>query len=131
MISATPNLQTLASVLTAAGMADALQLPGPFTVFAPTDEAFTNLPAGQEEALLNNPAALAAVMQYHVVIDRVTANELTRLGAALASSGQPITITLQADGSLLVNNAHLVQPDIVASNGIIHEIDQVLIPPAP
>ncbi len=131
VIRATPNLQTLASVLTAAGMADALELPGPFTIFAPTDEAFTNLPAEQEEALLNNPAALASVMQYHVVIDQVSADELARLGAALASSGQPITITLQADGSLLVNNAHIVRPDIVASNGIIHEIDQVLLPPAP
>jgi uncharacterized surface protein with fasciclin (FAS1) repeats len=129
VISTTSNLQTLASVLTAVGMREALELPGPFTVFAPTDDAFAALPAQQEEALLNDPAALASVLQYHVVIDRVTAEQLAQLGAALASSGQPIIITVQADGSLLVNNARIVQPDVVASNGIIHVIDQVLMPP--
>jgi uncharacterized surface protein with fasciclin (FAS1) repeats len=129
VISATPNLQTFASVLNAAGMADALALPGPFTVFAPTDDAFAALPAEQEEALLNNPTALAGVLQYHVVIDLVTADQLAQLGAALASSGQPITTTLQADGSLLINNTRIVQPDVVAANGIIHVIDQVLMPP--
>jgi transforming growth factor-beta-induced protein len=129
VIGATSNLQTLASVLNAAGMREALELPGPFTFFAPTDDAFAALPAEQEEALLNDPAALASVLQYHVVIDRVTAEQLAQLGAALASSGQPITITLQADGSLLVNNARIVQSDVVASNGIIHVIDQVLMPP--
>jgi uncharacterized surface protein with fasciclin (FAS1) repeats len=130
VISSTANLQTLASVLTAAGMSDALDLPGPFTLFAPTDEAFANLPAEQEEALLNNPAALAGVLQYHVVIDQVTSAQLAQLGAALSSSGQTIIITPQADGSLLVNNARLVQPDVIATNGVIHLIDQVLIPPA-
>jgi transforming growth factor-beta-induced protein len=109
VISATANLQTLASALTAAGMMEGLEQPGPFTLFAPTDDAFAALPGDQAEALLNDPTALATVLQYHLVIDQVTAEQLMQLGVALSSSGQPITITLQTDGLLLANNVRIVQ----------------------
>jgi uncharacterized surface protein with fasciclin (FAS1) repeats len=130
VINTTPGLETLAAALTASGMATALDQPGPLTFFAPTNEAFAALPEGQLDALLADPGTLAPILQYHIVIDNVAASRLGTLGAALSSSGQPITITVQGDGSLLVNNARLVQADIPAANGAIHLIDQVLLPPA-
>ncbi len=110
-------------------MSTALQGAGPFTLFAPTDAAFQALPADQLQALLNNPTALVGILQYHLVIDDVTSSELATLGVVLSSSGQPITITVQSDGALLVDTARVLQGDIRAANGVIHMIDRVLIPP--
>jgi uncharacterized surface protein with fasciclin (FAS1) repeats len=129
VVSSTPGLETLATALTASGMATALEQAGPLTFFAPTNEAFAAIPEDQLNALLADPATLAPILQYHIVIDNVAANRLGTLGAALSSSGQPITVTVQADGSLLINNAQIVQADIPAANGAVHIIDQVLIPP--
>jgi uncharacterized surface protein with fasciclin (FAS1) repeats len=130
VVNSTPGLETLATALTASGMSTALEQAGPLTFFAPTNEAFAAIPEDQLNALLADPATLAPILQYHIVIDNVAANRLGTLGAALSSSGQPITVTVQADGSLLINNARIVQADIPASNGAIHIIDQVLLPPA-
>lgn len=129
LVSSIPGLETLAAGLTSSGMASALQGTGPFTLFAPTDAAFQELPADQLQALLNNPTALVSILQYHLVIDDVTSSELATLGVVLSSSGQPITITVQSDGALLVDTARVLQGDIRAANGVVHMIDQVLIPP--
>jgi len=90
-------------------MATALEQPGPLTFFAPTNDAFAALAPGQVDSLLADPATLAPILQYHIVIDNVSAARLGTLGTALSSSGQPITITVQSDGSLLVNDATIVQ----------------------
>lgn len=129
VISRTPGLETLANVLTTSGVSTALEQPGPLTFFAPTNDAFAALPPGQLDALLADPTTLTPLLQYHIVIDNVSASHLGTLGTALSSQGLPITITVQADGSLLVNDARIVQPDIPAANGVIHLIDQVLVPP--
>lgn len=129
LISAIPGLETLAAGLTSSGMASALQGAGPFTLFAPTDAAFQALPPDQLQGLLNNPTALVSILQYHLVIDDVTSSELATLGVVLSSTGQPITITVQSDGSLAVDTARILQGDIRAANGVIHIINQVLIPP--
>ena len=130
VISTTPGLGTLSVALQAAGMTNSLQGPGPLTVFAPTDEAFASLPAGALDTLLNSPTQLVNVLQYHVIADQALAGDLTRLGAALSISGQPITITVGTDGVVTANNARIIQSDIPAANGTIHIIDVVLTPPA-
>jgi uncharacterized surface protein with fasciclin (FAS1) repeats len=110
---------------------DTLKGSDPFTVFAPTDEAFAKLPAGTLEMLLKpeNKAKLQAVLKYHVVAGRVTAPEALTAGHAKTLEGQPVTITLN-DGRLQINQAHVVKNDVPASNGVIHIIDTVLLPPA-
>jgi uncharacterized surface protein with fasciclin (FAS1) repeats len=130
VVSVTPNLATLTAALNASGMTTALQAEGPITFFAPNDDAFAALPPEQLEALLADPAALVSILQYHVVIDSVNTAQLAALGAALSSDGQQITVTVQADGTLGVNNARIVGADVPAANGIIHIIDQILTPPA-
>lgn len=130
IISSTPGLETLATALTSSGMTAALDVPGPVTFFAPNNDAFAAIPADQLNALLADPATLTPILQYHIVIDNVSTTGLGTLGAALSSSGLPITATLQADGSLLINDATVVQGNIPAANGVIHIIDRVLIPPA-
>lgn len=130
VISTTPGLGTLSVALQAAGMTNSLQGAGPLTVFAPTDEAFASLPAGALDTLLNSPTQLVNVLQYHVIADQALAGDLTRLGAALSISGQPITITVGTDGVVTANNARIIQNDIPAANGTIHIIDAVLTPPA-
>jgi uncharacterized surface protein with fasciclin (FAS1) repeats len=129
VISTTAGMETLLAALNASGVATALEQPGPLTFFAPTNDAFAALPPGQVDSLLADPATLTPILQYHIVIDNVSAAGLGTLGAALSSSGQPITITVQSDGSLLVNDAGIVQGDIPAANGVIHLIDRVLLPP--
>lgn len=130
VVSTTPGLETLATALTASGMATALEQPGPITFFAPNNDAFAALPQDQLDALLADPTSLTPILQYHIVIDNVAANRLGTLGAALSSTGLPITVTVQGDGSLLLNDARIVQPDIPAANGAIHVIDKILLPPA-
>jgi uncharacterized surface protein with fasciclin (FAS1) repeats len=123
------SFKTLAKALTAAGLVDTLKGAGPFTVFAPTDEAFAKLPAGTVESLLQpeNKAKLQRILTYHVVPGRVMAADVTKLKTAKAVSGDALTITAN-NGAVLVDGAHVVKADVAASNGVIHVIDTVLLP---
>ena len=120
---------TLARALQAAGLVDTLKGPGPFTVFAPTDAAFAKLPPGALDSLLANPAQLRAVLTYHVVPGRVTAAQVAGLSTATTVQGEPVRISA-AGGTVRVNNATVTQADIMASNGVIHVVDSVLLPPS-
>jgi uncharacterized surface protein with fasciclin (FAS1) repeats len=123
------SFKTLAKALTAAGLVDTLKGAGPFTVFAPTDEAFAKLPAGTVESLLKpeNKAKLQRILTYHVVPGRVMAADVTKLKTAKAVSGDALKITA-SNGAVLVDGAHVVKADVAASNGVIHVIDTVLLP---
>src|SRR3954447_6198486 len=125
------SFKTLAAALKAAGLVDTLKGAGPFTVFAPTDEAFAKLPAGTVENLLKpeNKAKLAAILTYHVVPGAVTAADVVKLSEAKTVNGKMIDVQTAGD-SVMVNNAHVVSADIAASNGVIHVIDSVLLPPS-
>lgn len=120
---------TLLAAAKAAGIAEALTGDGPFTVFAPTDEAFAALPKGTVESLLEpeNKAKLAAILKYHVVPGVVTAREVTRLSSATSLNGQRINFASDADG-LRIDAANVVKADIECSNGMIHVIDSVILP---
>lgn len=123
------SFQTLAAALEAAGLVSTLQGEGPFTVFAPTDDAFARLPEGTVENLLKpeNKSRLVAVLTYHVVPGSVSAAEVTKLNAAKTVNGQRVEIQVK-DGSVLIDQARVVKADIGCSNGIIHVIDQVILP---
>ncbi|MFW3613843.1 fasciclin domain-containing protein [Billgrantia antri] len=123
------QFETLAAALEAAGLVETLKGEGPFTVFAPTDEAFGKLPGGTVESLLEpeNREQLQAVLTYHVVQGKVMAEDAMGLDSATTVQGQAITITTM-DGSVMINDANVVQADIEASNGVIHVIDSVLLP---
>jgi uncharacterized surface protein with fasciclin (FAS1) repeats len=125
------QFKTLATAINAAGLAETLKGPGPFTVFAPTDAAFAKLPAGTVENLLKpeNKAQLSAILTYHVVPGVETAAELVKMDEAKTVSGKMVSVHT-AGASVTVNNAHVVTADIAASNGIIHVIDSVLVPPS-
>ncbi len=122
------NFATLAAALGAAGLIGALKGEGPFTVFAPTDDAFAKIPPQALSELLQpeNKDKLAAILTYHVVPGRVTAHEVANLNSATTLQGQALTISKQ-DG-VKINNAQVIAPDIEASNGVIHVIDTVLMP---
>ncbi len=120
------QFNTLAKALTEAGLVETLKGDGPFTVFAPTDEAFAKLPAGTLEALLKDKAKLAAVLTYHVVAGKVTAAEVVKLTEVKTVQVQSIKIN--SVGGVMVNDAHVVKTDIMASNGVIHVIDKVILP---
>ena len=120
------SFTTLAKLLTDAGLVETLQGEGPFTVFAPTDEAFAKVPAATLDALAKDPAMLKKVLTYHVVSGEVMAKDV-KPGEVQTVAGEPITITV-TDGKVMVNDANVVKTDIVASNGVIHVIDTVLIP---
>jgi uncharacterized surface protein with fasciclin (FAS1) repeats len=123
------NFQTLAAALTAADLVKTLKGDGPFTVFAPTDEAFAKLPAGTVENLLKpeNIDQLTAILTHHVVPGAVTAEQVVRLDEARTVGGQSIRIST-AGGSVVVDGAKVVATDIMASNGVIHVIDSVILP---
>ena len=121
------SFQTLATALQAAGLVDTLKAPGPYTVFAPTDEAFAKLPPGTVEALLQDPARLQAVLTYHVVPGAVTAADVATLRSATTVQGSDLAI--DATSGIKVNDATVVTADVPASNGVIHVIDTVLLPP--
>jgi uncharacterized surface protein with fasciclin (FAS1) repeats len=123
------SFTTLAKALQAAGLVETLKGAGPFTVFAPTDEAFAKLPAGALDDLLKpeNKARLRAVLTYHVVPGNVMASEVTRMTSARTVNGQSLTIAVK-DGHVMVGGANVVKADIVTSNGVIHVIDSVLLP---
>ena len=123
------SFKTLAKALTAADLVATLKGAGPFTVFAPTDEAFAKLPAGTLEMLLKpeNKAKLRRILTYHVVAGKVTAADVVKLRSAKAVSGDTITIAVGDDG-VMVDNARVVKTDIAAKNGVIHVVDTVLLP---
>jgi uncharacterized surface protein with fasciclin (FAS1) repeats len=106
---------------------ETLQSDGPFTVFAPTDEAFAKLPAGTVENLLANPDKLKQILLYHVVAGRVTASDVVNLSSATTAQGSDVAIKV-ASGNVMVNNAKVIKTDVMASNGVIHVIDTVLLP---
>jgi uncharacterized surface protein with fasciclin (FAS1) repeats len=120
---------TLLTAATAAGLVDVLRSEGPFTVFAPTDEAFAKLPAGTIEALLADTDALRAILLYHVVPGAVTSEQVVTLTSATTAEGRDISIVVQ-DGTVLINGVTVVTVDVAASNGIIHIVDGVILPPS-
>lgn len=123
------SFTTLVAAVQAAGLVDTLKGPGPFTVFAPTDAAFAALPAGTVEDLLKpeNKDRLVAVLTYHVVPGAVMSTDLAEGMKAATVQGSEVTFTL--DGGPKVNGASISTPDVVASNGVIHVIDAVILPP--
>jgi uncharacterized surface protein with fasciclin (FAS1) repeats len=123
------SFKTLAKALEAADLVKTLTGPGPFTVFAPTDEAFAKLPAGTIETLLKpeNKDKLRRVLTYHVVSGRVVASDVVKLQSAKAVSGDTIAVSVQ-NGTVRVDDARVTKADIQASNGVIHVIDAVILP---
>ncbi|GIV77041.1 MAG: hypothetical protein KatS3mg050_1435 [Litorilinea sp.] len=125
------NFTTLAAALEAAGLVETLKGEGPFTVFAPTDEAFAALPEGTVESLLADPSgALTEVLLYHVVSGKVMASDVVGLDGQQVETvgGAPITVSV-SDGTVMINDATVIAADVEASNGVIHVIDKVLLPP--
>lgn len=123
------GFNTLVAAINAAGLTETLKGPGPFTVFAPTDAAFAKLPPGTLESLLKpeNKAKLQAILTYHVVAGKVMAQDVVKLDSARTVEGESLTIRT-VNGGVMVDNAHVAKTDIVASNGVIHVIDTVLLP---
>ena len=119
------HFKTLAKALTAAGLVDTLKGSGPFTVFAPTDEAFAKIPKADLDALLKDKAKLKAVLTYHVVPGKVMSKDL-KAGKVTTVQGSEVTISTV--GGAMVNNAKVVSADVAADNGVIHVIDTVLMP---
>ena len=120
------QFKTLVKAVQEAGLVDTLKGKGPFTVFAPTDEAFAKLPAGTLEALLMDKQKLASILTYHVVSGKVMAAQV-KAGQVKTVQGQSLTVT-NMNGAVMVDNAKVVKTDIVASNGVIHVIDTVVLP---
>jgi uncharacterized surface protein with fasciclin (FAS1) repeats len=120
------SFKTLVAAVTAAGLGETLSGPGPFTVFAPTDEAFAKLPAGTVEGLLKDIPALTKILTYHVVSGKVMAAEAAKLTSAKTVQGGDIKI--DASNGVKINDATVVTADVDASNGVIHAIDTVLMP---
>jgi uncharacterized surface protein with fasciclin (FAS1) repeats len=123
------QFKTLTKLLTRAGLAGALQQPGPYTVFAPTDAAFKKVPKATLNALLRSRAKLKAVLLYHVVSGDVTAADVVKLSSAKTLNGKNVRIRVSGM-NVFVNSAKVTMPDVAASNGVIHVINRVLIPPA-
>ena len=121
------QFKTLVAAVKAAGLVETLSGPGPFTVFAPTDEAFAKLPEGTVEALLLDKEKLKAILTYHVVSGNVMASDVVKLSSAKTVNGQEVTIMVK-DGKVMVDNATVIKTDIKCSNGVIHVIDSVIIP---
>lgn len=123
------SFDTLVAAVKAAGLVDVLKGEGPFTVFAPTDEAFAKLPAGTVESLLKpeNKDQLVAVLTYHVVPGKVMASDVVNLSSAKTVQGQDIAIKVMGS-KVMVDNANVVATDVMASNGVIHVIDSVILP---
>ena len=124
--AAAGSFKTLAAALQAAGLVDTLKGAGPFTVFAPTDEAFAKIPKADLDALIKDKARLTQVLTYHVVAGKVTAADVTKLKEAKSVEGQMLKI--DASKGVKINNATVVKADVMASNGVIHVIDTVLFP---
>lgn len=123
------SFKTLAAALQAADLVDTLKGPGPYTVFAPTDDAFNKLPAGTVESLLKpeNKEKLRAILLYHVVAGDVTSAKVAKMTSAETVNGQEVAIKAH-HGAVMINNAKVIKADIGCSNGVIHVIDTVLLP---
>lgn len=120
------SFTTLVAAIQAAGLVDTLSGPGPFTVFAPTDEAFAKLPAGTVEGLLADKEKLTAVLTYHVLSGKVMAADAATVTSATTIQGSDLTV--DASNGVKVNDATVIIADVAADNGVIHAIDTVLIP---
>ena len=125
--AAAGSFTTLAAAIEAAGLTETLKGEGPFTVFAPTDEAFAKLPEGTVDALLEDKAKLTAILTYHVVPGNVMSQDVAGMSSAKTVNGQELSIKAK-DGKVKVDKATVTTTDIAASNGVIHVIDQVLMP---
>jgi len=125
------NFKTLAAALEAAGLVTTVSGPGPFTVFAPTDAAFSKLPAGTVESLLKpeNKDQLTSILTYHVVPGKVMAADVVKFTEAKTVNGKMLKVKV-SDGSVMINDAQVISTDILASNGVIHVIDSVVLPKA-
>ncbi len=121
------SFNTLVAAVKAAGLVETLSGEGPFTVFAPTDEAFARLPEAQLQALLADKEALTAVLTYHVVAGKVTAEDVSKLSSAQTLNGQTVSVKVQ-DGKVMINDAQVTTADIDATNGVIHVVDKVILP---
>jgi uncharacterized surface protein with fasciclin (FAS1) repeats len=121
------SFKTLAKALTEAGLIETLKGKGPFTVFAPTDEAFAKLPKGTVDALLKDKKKLTAVLTYHVVAGKVKAADAAKLTTAKTVNGQSLKISAKG-GAVMINDAKVTQADIETTNGVIHVIDTVILP---
>jgi uncharacterized surface protein with fasciclin (FAS1) repeats len=123
------SFKTLVAAIKAAGLVETLKGKGPFTVFAPTDEAFAKLPAGTLDTLLKpeNKEKLKGILTYHVVAGKVMAKDVVTLKEAKTVNGQMLTVTVK-DGKVMVDKANVVKTDVAAGNGVIHVIDAVLMP---
>jgi len=124
------NFTTLAKALQEAGLVETLKGAGPFTVFAPTDAAFSKVPAEKLNALLADKEALKKVLLYHVVSGKVMAKDVVGMKSAKTVAGASSKITVK-DGKVMIDKANVTKTDIMASNGVIHVIDSVLMPPKP
>jgi transforming growth factor-beta-induced protein len=119
---------TLVAAVQAADLVETLSGPGPFTVFAPTDDAFGKLPEGTVDALLNDIPTLKNILLYHVVPGKVMAADVVDLTSADTALGEPVNISVE-DGKVMINDAQVTITDIQASNGVIHVVDSVILPP--
>ena len=117
---------TLVAAVTAAGLDTALKSPGPFTVFAPSDDAFSKLPSGTVESLLQDILTLRKILEYHVVSGKIMAADVVKLDKATTVEGSDVKI--DASNGVKINDAIVVTPDVEADNGVIHVIDSVLLP---
>lgn len=125
------NFKTLVTAVEAAGMVDTLRSPGPFTVFAPTDDAFAKLPKGTVDALLKDVPKLKAVLTYHVVPGKVMAADIVKLKTAKTVQGQNVKIDASKwhlHKNVKINDADIIKADINTDNGVIHVIDKVILP---
>ena len=121
------SFNTLVTAVKAAGLVETLKGEGPFTVFAPTDDAFAKLPEGTLDSLLKDTDKLKAILTYHVVAGKVMAADVVKLSSAKTVEGQEVMIKASG-GNVMVNNANVTKTDIETSNGVIHVIDTVLLP---
>ncbi|MEH1992010.1 fasciclin domain-containing protein [Nostoc sp.] len=120
------TFNTLVTAITTAGLDTALKGSGPFTVFAPTDEAFSKLPSGTVEALLEDVIELRKVLEYHVIAQKIVAVDLAQLSEVTTTQGTDLKI--DSNNGVKINDATVVTPGVSADNGVIHIIDQLLIP---
>lgn len=121
------RFETLVAAVKAADLVDTLMSAGPFTVFAPTDDAFGKLPEGTVEALLEDLPKLKDILLYHVVSGKVMASDVVTLTSADTVLGQPVKVSAEG-GKVMINDSQVIIPDIEATNGVIHVIDAVLLP---
>jgi len=125
----TPQLSTLLSLVKKAGLAGTLSKPGAYTVFAPTNAAFAKVPKATLNALAKNPVQLKRVLLYHVVAGKVTAAQVVKLRSAKTLAGPTVRIRVTGK-TVRINSAKVVKADVAASNGVVHVLDRVLLPPA-